>query len=85
MYVGDIIGFDAQAGLVDIEVKNRFVVGDRLQIIQPEGNCDIRVETLLNKYGEAVTEAPGSGITLRMPVNTATIGKLQNAMLARYL
>lgn len=85
MYVGDIIGFDAQAGLVDIEVKNRFVVGDRLQIIQPEGNCDIKVETLINKHGEAVTEAPGSGITLRMPVNTAAIGKLQNAMLARYL
>jgi putative protease len=84
IYVGDIVGFDAEAGLVDVEVKNRFEVGDRLQIVQPEGNVDISVERLLNKKGELVTAAAGSGITVRLPVE-GKLGALNNAMLARYL
>ena len=57
LYVGDITGYDDVKGLADVAVKNRFAVGDRLEIVHPSGNREIVVETMLNKKGEPVTEA----------------------------
>ena len=82
LYVGDITGYDDAKGLADISVKNRFAVGDRLEIVHPSGNREIVVESMLNKKGEPVTEASGSGISVKLPLPAAD---LQNAMLARYL
>ncbi len=82
LYVGDITGYDDVKGLADVAVKNRFAVGDRLEIVHPSGNREIVVETMLNKKGEPVTEAAGSGIFVKLPLPAAD---LNNAMLARYL
>ena len=82
LYVGDITGYDDAKGLADVSVKNRFAVGDRLEIVHPSGNREIVVESMLNKKGEPVTEAAGSGISVKLPLPAAN---LQNAMLARYL
>ncbi len=81
-YVGDVIGFDAATGLAEIAVKNRFAVGDRLEIVHPAGNRELRVESLLNERGEAVDAAPGSGHVVRMPVPG---GNVEKAMVARFL
>lgn len=82
LYVGDIVGYDAEQGMADVAVKNRFVLGDRLQIIQPEGNREIVVESMFDKKGQPVSEAAGSGIFVRLPM---TAGNFSNAMVARYL
>jgi len=82
LYVGDIVAYDAEKGLADIAVKNRFAVGDKLEIIHPSGNRDLVVETLFNKNNEAVSEAAGSGIFVRLPI---AHGNLNNAMVARRL
>lgn len=82
LYVGDIVGYDAEQGMADVAVKNRFVLGDRLQIIQPEGNREIVVESMFDKQGQPVSEAAGSGIFVRLPM---TAGNFSNAMVARYL
>lgn len=82
LYVGDITGYDDVKGLADVAVKNRFAVGDRLEIVHPSGNREIVVETMLNKKGEPVTEAAGSCILVKLPLPAAD---LNNAMLARYL
>lgn len=82
LYVGDIVGYDAEQGMADVAVKNRFVLGDRLQIIQPEGNREIVVESMFDKKGQPVSEAAGSGIFVRLPM---TAGNFNNAMVARYL
>ena len=82
LYVGDITGYDDAKGLADVSVKNRFSVGDRLEIVHPSGNREIIVESMLNKKGEPVTEAAGSGISVKLPLPAAD---LKNAMLARYL
>ncbi|HOY70919.1 MAG TPA: tRNA 5-hydroxyuridine modification protein YegQ [Methylotenera sp.] len=82
LYVGDVVAFDAAKGLADIEARNKFGVGDRLQIIHPSGNTDIVIETLFNKKGEPVQEASGSGHFVRLPIQAQN---LQNAMVAKYL
>lgn len=82
LYVGDIIGYDAARGLADIAVKNRFALGDRLQVIQPAGNRELVVESLFDKNGLPVSEAAGSGIFVRLPLPA---GDFHNAMVARCL
>jgi U32 family peptidase len=82
LYVGDIVAYDAEKGLADIEARNKFAVGDKLQIIHPAGNQDIVVEAMLNKKGEPIQEAAGSGYYVRIPVQATN---LHNAMVAKYL
>jgi putative protease len=82
LYVGDVVAYDATTGLADIEARNKFSVGDRLQIIHPSGNQDLLVENMYNKKGEAVQQAAGSGYFVRLPVAARN---LNNAMVAKYL
>jgi putative protease len=85
LYVGDVVAYDAESGLADIAVKNRFEIGDRLQIIHPSGNQEIVVETMLNKKGESISEAAGSGILIRLPIAARqNNSRLKNAMVARF-
>ena len=82
LYVGDVVAYNVDNGWADIEARNKFAVGDRLQIIHPTGNHDIVIETMLNKKGQQVKEAAGSGHYVRVPLKAVN---LQNAMVAKYL
>lgn len=82
LYVGDVVAYDASTGLADIAARNKFAVGDRLQIIHPSGNADIVVEQMYNKKGDAIEEASGSGYYVRLPIAAQD---LANAMVAKYL
>lgn len=81
-YVGDVVGFDAASGMAEVDVKNRFLVGDRIEIIQPDGNREMVVGALYNEAGEQVDQAPGSGHRVRMPMPGGNSGR---ALLARML
>ena len=61
LYVGDAVRFDPARGLMEIEVKNRFALGDRLEAVHPSGNRSWTLARLENADGEPVTVAPGSG------------------------
>ena len=61
MYVGEVIEIDQATGRVKVDVKNRFAVGDKLEIIEPVGNHDITLEKMWNSKNEAIDVAPGSG------------------------
>ncbi len=80
LYVGDVTGYDSD-GLAEIEVKNHFAVGDRLEIIRPQGNLELVVDAMRNADGEAVTVAPGSGYRMRIALPPGCHG----AFVARYL
>ena len=46
-------------GLARIEQKNKFCVGDRIEIMKPDGrNVQVQVESLTTQEGEAVESAP---------------------------
>jgi len=77
-----VVAYNPETGLADIEARNKFGVGDRLQIIHPTGNQELRVEHMFNKKGEEIQEASGSGYFVRVPVAAQD---LRNAMVARYL
>ncbi len=81
-YVGDVIGYDADKGLAQIAVKNRFAVGDRLEIIHPAGNREVDVVNLIGVTGEPVNEAPGSGHIVWLPLPG---GDVEKALVARFI
>lgn len=64
-YVGDVIEVDAD-GWALIEVKNRFGVGDRLEVIHPSGNRIIELAEM-TRNGESVQLAAGNGMQVRIP------------------
>ncbi|GAB1233097.1 tRNA 5-hydroxyuridine modification protein YegQ [Ferrigenium sp. UT4] len=78
-YVGDIVA--CANGVAEIDVKNKFSVGDKLEIIHPAGNCIIELKEMKNLEGEAVTVAPGSGHRVQIPLQ----GELAKGMLARFI
>jgi putative protease len=76
-YVGDVVG--RRAGLAEVRVKNRFGVGDRLEIVHPSGNRIIELTRMENSAGEPIDLAPGSGHVAFIPLPEG----LDDAMLAR--
>ena len=81
LYVGDAVRFDATRGLMEIEVKNRFAVGDRLECVHPSGNHKWALACMEDAAGEAVAVAPGSGhrVWLELPPEKA------GAFIARFV
>lgn len=73
-------GFDAANGMAEILVKNRFQVGDRLEIIHPTGNYTIELSQMLDARGQAVSLAPGSGHRVKIPLDR----QVENAFIARF-
>jgi putative protease len=84
LYVGDVLGYRPD-GLAEIEVKNGFSVGDRVELIHPTGNETFAIERM-EKVGadgtvEATQRAPGSGHRVFIPLPPGREG----AFLARLL
>lgn len=78
-FVGQAIEIDNE-GWATIEVKNRFAVGDTLEIIHPTGNQTITLSAMKRK-GKMVDLAAGNGIQVQIP-NMA--GK-EKALIARII
>ncbi|EIK54692.1 putative protease [Stutzerimonas stutzeri TS44] len=81
-FVGELTG-ERRNGLAEVKVKNRFAVGDRLELMTPQGNLNLRLEKLENKRGEAIEVAPGDGHTVYLPVPEGV--ELQYVLLMREL
>jgi putative protease len=81
LYVGDVVSFDATRGLAEVRVKNRFAVGDWLEIIHPDGNTDVELSSMESTDGTAMDVAPGSGHTVWLPLPERAVG----AFVARYV
>jgi putative protease len=81
IYVGNVLEVDAERGLAKVEVKNKFAVGDKLEIIQPSGNTDFVIEEIFSTNGEPMRVVPGAGYTVwvKLPLSS------EGAFLARYL
>ena len=65
-FVGEVISYDPEQGMIEIDVKNKFRVGDHLQLMTPSGNHEFELQEMLNKNDELIEVAPGSGHVIRM-------------------
>jgi putative protease len=71
LFVGDVVDIDPASGLAEIEVKNRFAVGDELELMTPQGNARFRLQRMLSMDGVPIDTAPGSGWRVRLSLPTA--------------
>lgn len=59
IYLGIIEEVAAESGLVRIEQKNKFFVGDSIELMKPDGrNESVRVEAMYDEAGEAMDNCP---------------------------
>ncbi|MDP3365487.1 MAG: tRNA 5-hydroxyuridine modification protein YegQ [Pseudomonas sp.] len=66
-FVGELTG-ERRGELVEVRVKNRFAVGDGLELMTPQGNLRFTLENLQNAQGQAQQVAPGDGHILYLPL-----------------
>ncbi len=67
-FCGEIRSYDKETGLATIDAKNKFSVGDKIELILPEGNKDIVIERMEGMYGQAMQEASGGGYEVKIPL-----------------
>jgi len=78
-FVGEI--HDAKDGWVEVTTKNKFSVGDHLEIIHPSGNHIVHLQDMRNPQGEPVQVAQGNPIKVWIPLEA----RYNGALVARLL
>jgi U32 family peptidase len=81
-FCGEIRSYDTATGLATIDVKNKFSVGDQLELILPQGNQNIVVERMEGMYGQTMQEALGGGYEVKIPLPAI---QAEHGLLARYV
>lgn len=66
-FVGELSG-ERKGDLAEVIVKNRFSVGDSLEIMTPQGNLTFDLKHIEDRKGEARDVAPGDGHVLYIPL-----------------
>jgi putative protease len=47
-FVGELVAYDSATGYAEVDVKNRFSVGDELELIMPGGNRTFRLDEMFD-------------------------------------
>jgi U32 family peptidase len=66
-FVGEFTG-ERMNGLAEVIVKNKFSVGDSVEMMTPQGNYTFTIETMQNKKGQAVAAGLGDGHIVYIPI-----------------
>ena len=78
-FVGEVK--TVQDGWAEVETKNRFAVGDWIEIIHPQGNRTLRLDVMKNAEGAQIDVAAGNPLRVWIPVD----GPAEHALVARLL
>jgi U32 family peptidase len=70
IFVGEVTG-SAGNGWAEIDVKNRFGLGDELELLTPAGNHRFRLTAMTDLEGQPMDLAPGGGYRVRIPLPAA--------------
>lgn len=64
-FVGEVI--DVKDDTLEIDVKNKFCVGDSIEIMTPAGNVTLVLDQMRDKHDKPIEAALGSGWIARIP------------------
>ncbi|WP_446892565.1 prephenate-dependent tRNA uridine(34) hydroxylase TrhP [Acinetobacter sp. NS4_7] len=65
-FCGEVL--ERNGDYIKIDVKNRFVVGDSLELMTPQGNIYFTLTEIKDKKGNLIEAAKGSGHIVEIPV-----------------
>ncbi|MCH7291096.1 tRNA 5-hydroxyuridine modification protein YegQ [Acinetobacter sp. ANC 3926] len=80
-FCGEVI--ERNGDYIRIEVKNRFMVGDSLELMTPKGNINFKLEQMRDLKGNAIENAKGSGHIVEIPFSPEV--DIEYALLIRNL
>ncbi|MET0101914.1 MAG: tRNA 5-hydroxyuridine modification protein YegQ [Sedimenticola sp.] len=83
IFVGEVMEVDAGKGMALVDVKNRFAVGDELELLTPSGNHRFILDHMHNKDGMDADVAPGAGHFMWLPL--PVLDDLDKALITRSL
>ncbi|NHB91380.1 tRNA 5-hydroxyuridine modification protein YegQ [Photorhabdus cinerea] len=66
-FVGEFTG-ERVNGLAEVAVKNKFMVGDSLELMTLSGNIQFTLEAMQDKKGQSMEVAPGDGYIVYLPI-----------------
>jgi len=73
--------YDENTGIATISQRNRFFVGDEIEILEPKKPCfTVKVAYMENDKGESIESAPHAQMIVKMPIKDAVS---KNAMLRK--
>jgi len=81
-FVAEITHYDQTSGMAKVIAKNKFSVGDELEFISPGGNQRFTLTKMLDKDGNPMESALGSGYEVTIPVPADPV---KHGLIARYL
>ncbi|WP_273777046.1 prephenate-dependent tRNA uridine(34) hydroxylase TrhP [Acinetobacter sp. GSS19] len=65
-FCGEVL--ERNGDYIKIDVKNRFVVGDSLELMTPQGNITFTLTEIRDKKGNSIDDAKGSGHIVEIPM-----------------
>ncbi|MFU8927830.1 tRNA 5-hydroxyuridine modification protein YegQ [Acinetobacter puyangensis] len=80
-FVGEIL--DRDGDYVRVAVKNKFLLGDRLELMTPQGNHLFVLEEMLDKNHRSISDAKGDGHIVKIPLEQSIA--IEYALLMRFL
>ena len=83
IFVGEVLEVDNERSMALVDVKNRFAVGDELELLTPQGNHRFVLDAMLDQKQESVKVAPGSGHQIWMAL--PSMDNLDKALITRSL
>ena len=81
-FVAEVVGEDQAGGLIQVDVKNKIRVGDRLELMTPEGNRSFQLQHMESLQGDPMQEAPGGGYSVKLGL---PIKSVKHGLICRYL
>ena len=66
-FVGEFTG-NYKGDLAEVDVKNKFLTGDQVELMTPEGNVNFTLEHIENAGGERIESGKGSGHIVYIPI-----------------
>lgn len=81
-FCGEIRDYDKATGLATIDAKNKFSVGDKIEVILPQGNQDVVIERMEDMWGNSMQEASGGGYEVKIPLPEIATN---HGLIARYI
>ncbi|EAU53765.1 tRNA 5-hydroxyuridine modification protein YegQ [Mariprofundus ferrooxydans] len=68
-FVGEVLAYHDETGMAEVLVKNKFSVGDTVELMNPGGNRTFTITSINDaRYGHPMQVAPGSGHQVLIPV-----------------
>ena len=80
-FCGEVL--ERNGNYIKIDVKNRFDVGDALELMTPQGNLSFVLSEILDNKGQQIESAKGSGHVVEIPLDPSI--DIKYALLIRNL